>query len=75
MKRVIGWEASPAQPILDSAAELVAIEVLLDMTALSYCDRYHFDGSAIISQAEPDEPITCQHNDYVLLPNCLDDAS
>lgn len=71
--RRVDWEPSSAQPILDSVTELVAIEVLLDMTALCYCERYHFDGAAIISVCEPDDPITCQHSNYELPPNCLDD--
>lgn len=74
-KRVLGWEPSDAQPILDEAAEIVAIEEMVDLASLCYCDVYHWDERPIISNVVGDHPITCLNTNDELPPSCLDDES
>ena len=59
-KRVLGWEPTDAQPILEEAAELVAIEEMVDLASLCYCDVYHWEERPIITNVVGDKPATCQ---------------
>ena len=73
--RLIDWEPSSEQPILDSVSEMLAIESLLDLSSMVYCERYHFDEQVIIDRMVSEDSRTCQYNNDVLSPFCLDDES